>query len=176
MRHLVEVRVVDDADLAPWVDDLAHLLQQRYGGPPWNESEAENRAAAELFVAEAATTRTVVAVQDGRLVGAAQGGPGATFGADLLAADPAAAGEFRGEIFELRQLLVAPAVAARGIGGRLHDTVLDGVRLSQLLITHPAARQALHLYARRGWRWLADTEFGPEHPRVILGRSIPPER
>ena len=103
-------------------------------------------------------------------MGLAQGGSGALFGADLRAADPEAAKGWDPPVFELQQLLVSPSVAGSGIGGRLHDAVMETVAGPALLLTHPGAEAALGLYARRGWVLLARTSFGPEHPRVILGR------
>lgn len=173
---MVDVRVASAGELARVEADLVALLDERYGPAPWHESPAENATQARHLVQAASAVDTAVAVAlDGeRLVGLAQGWPGALFAADLRAADPAAAQGWDPPVFELHQLLVAPSVAGSGIGGRLHDAVMDRVKGSALLLTHPDAEAAVALYERRGWAVLAHTSFGPEHPRVVLGRRPPP--
>jgi hypothetical protein len=106
-------------------------------------------------------------------VGFAQGSAGEGFAADLHRADPGTARAWPPPVFELQQLIVDATVAGTGVGGRLHDAVMSHVPLPALLLTHPDAAAALRLYARRGWVTLAETSFGPAHPRVVLGRRPP---
>lgn len=170
---MVVVRRPLGGELSRLEDDLVALLDARYGPAPWHETPVENALQARHLVEAAvagADTVTAIALDGRHLVGLAQGGPGSLFVADLLAADPVAARGWDPPVFELQQLLVAPSVAGAGVGGRLHDAVMDRVERPALLLTHPDAEPALRLYARRGWVELARTSFGPDHPRVILGR------
>ncbi len=171
----MEVRRVVADELARFEGDLVALLEERYRPSPWHESTAENVAQARHLVEASAggDTVTAIALDGDDLLGLAQGGPGALFAADLRAAGPDAARGWDPPVFELQQLVVSPSVAGAGIGGRLHDAVMESVAGPALLLTHPDAEAALGLYERRGWVLLARTSFGPEHPRVILGRRAP---
>jgi GNAT superfamily N-acetyltransferase len=168
-----EVRPARPGELDAAVPDLVAVLVERYAGAPWHESPLENAAGARHLVAEAGWPGTVTAVAfDGtRVVGIAQGGFGETFLADLRGADPVVAAGWGAPVFELRQLVVAAAAAGRGVGGRLHDTVMGAVTAHALLLTHPDAGAALALYGRRGWRTLATAVLAPGHPRLVLGRT-----
>jgi hypothetical protein len=149
---------------------LLALFRERYGAPPWNESDAENaQAVAHLIeAARAPATRTAIACgADGGLVGVCQGAPGNTFLADLRGVLPGLADSLRAPVFELRQLAVTTSCSGAGLGGRLHDEVMSAVAGPALLLTHPLASAAGVLYARRGWVDTARVHFGPEHPRDI---------
>ena len=75
--------------------------------------------------------------------------------------------------FELAELHVAPEHRLRGIGGALHDDLLDGVRLA-VLSTQADNRPALAMYERRGWTvLLPELDFGSGRPFAILGREAP---
>lgn len=59
------------------------------------------------------------------------------------------------DAFEFVELAVDPDHQGRGIGGRLHDAILDGVtERTALLSTGVAPSNAHHLYASRGWQTL----------------------
>ncbi len=149
------------------------LLTSRYAAPPWSESPEELMSAAHHLAAEGGRhgVATAVARRHGRIVGLAQGGPGRAFADDLAMARPREDLEEWGPpAFELTQLLVAPGAEGQGVGSRLHDVVIRGVRLPALLLTHPEAAAALRLYDRRGWGVLGHLDVAPGHPRLVLGR------
>ncbi|HET6966976.1 MAG TPA: GNAT family N-acetyltransferase [Ornithinibacter sp.] len=173
---MVDVRPARPGELESVERELVACLDERYGPPPWCESPEENaREGARLVEAGALPGAVTALALDGRrLVGFAQVRPGELFAADLRAADPVIALAWPAPLAELHQLLVSASVGGRGVGSRLHDTVMDPVRVPALLITHPDATTALRLYARRGWTTLATTSFGPSNPRVVLGRRPAP--
>lgn len=75
--------------------------------------------------------------------------------------------------FELAELHVAPDHRLRGIGGALHDEVLEGVSLA-VLSTQSDNRPAHALYEGRGWTVvLPELDFGSGRPFAILGREAP---
>lgn len=56
------------------------------------------------------------------------------------------------DCFELAELAVAPAFQGRGIGGKLHDTLLANLtHQTAALSTIQAESNALHLYRKRGY-------------------------
>lgn len=78
--------------------------------------------------------------------------------------------------FELVELHVLPAYQGRGLGGRLHDLVLEGVpNRTAVLSTRRADSPAMALYRRRGWVVLIDEMLFPGNPVPfrILGRDLP---
>lgn len=79
--------------------------------------------------------------------------------------------------FELAELAVLPAYQGRGIGGQLHDRLLNGLpQRTALLSTMQAETNAMALYRKRGWRLiLSDFLFaGAVRLYVILGKDLPP--
>lgn len=171
----MDVRPARPGELERVERELAALLDERYGPPPWGESPEENAREAGRLVEAAARpgTLTALALDGRRLVGLAQGSPGELFLADLRAADPLVALAWPPPVFELHQLALTASATGSGAGARLHDTVMGRVRVPALLITHPHATAALRLYSRRGWTALAETSFGPANPRVVLGWRPP---
>jgi ribosomal protein S18 acetylase RimI-like enzyme len=78
--------------------------------------------------------------------------------------------------FELVELHVGPAYRRRGIGGTLHDALLDGLEgRTAVLSTQVGNHPARELYARRGWRVVIPRlRFGPGgEPYCILGLELP---
>ena len=71
--------------------------------------------------------------------------------------------------FELVELHVAPRFRRQGIGGRLHDVILDGLASpTAVLSTQVDNQPAIALYEGRGW----ETIIEPIH----FGRGYPPYR
>jgi len=86
------------------------------------------------------------------------GGPG-EYWYDLVyeAMPPAMREAWLGEHFEFVELLVAPEARGRGLGGRLHDSLLEGRPEPVALLTVRAENAlALGLYRKRGWEVLLD--------------------
>jgi GNAT superfamily N-acetyltransferase len=79
------------------------------------------------------------------------------------------------DCFEFAELAVVPEFQGRGIGGLLHDTLLDGLRQSTALLSTQKANQlALSFYETRGWIVLSDWMMfsNRTEPYVILGLDL----
>jgi ribosomal protein S18 acetylase RimI-like enzyme len=75
--------------------------------------------------------------------------------------------EWVGGHFEFVELAVAPRYRRRGLGRRLHDTLLDGVSQRALLsTTDDLADPAVQLYLSSGWRKLGVLRPGTQ----VMGR------
>jgi ribosomal protein S18 acetylase RimI-like enzyme len=69
--------------------------------------------------------------------------------------------------FEFVELAALPAYRGRGLGSRLHDTLIAGVRQRCLLSTaDDPTDPAVRLYLRRGWRKLGVLRPGVQ----VMGR------
>ncbi len=100
-----------------------------------------------------------------------------TWWRELVAAemDPAAAREWLEDCFEFVELAVVPSFQGQRIGGRLHDTLLAGVKhRTAVLSTLQADTNAMHLYRKRGWVNLIENFRFPgiEKPFAIMGMKI----
>ena len=83
-----------------------------------------------------------------------------------------------GDTFELVELAVRPAWQGQGIGGRLHDLLLEGLpHRTALLSTLKAETSALHLYHKRGWVTLIDEFYysSIRKPYRIMGFRLQPD-
>jgi ribosomal protein S18 acetylase RimI-like enzyme len=77
--------------------------------------------------------------------------------------------------FELVELAVRPDLRRRGIGGRLHDALLDGLDApTAVLSTETDNEPALALYGARGWQVVVpELDFGPAYPPfLVLGKEL----
>ena len=123
--------------------------------------------------------RAVAAREGGRLVGLAYGylgGPGQWWHGRVAAAmTPAQRGRWLvpGH-FELAELMVRVGARRRGLGGALHDAVLDGLASpTALLSTQPDNEAALALYSRRGWEVVVDSvDLAAPVPYLVLGKEL----
>lgn len=78
-------------------------------------------------------------------------------------------------VFEFTEFAVLPAAQGRGIGGRLHDTILaDLPHRTAILSTYQGETTALHLYRRRGWQTLVGDYVFPGGGRtyVLMGLEL----
>lgn len=80
--------------------------------------------------------------------------------------------------FELAELHVLPARQGRGVGGRLHDLLLEAVDApAAVLSTRRGETPAMALYRSRGWEVLIDAMDFPsvtEQFRILGKRLAPP--
>jgi ribosomal protein S18 acetylase RimI-like enzyme len=124
--------------------------------------------------------RFLGARENGRLAGFAygyEGGSGEWWHDRVAAAlDPVARYEWLApNHFEFVELMVAPELEGRGIGGRLHDELLAGARgPTAVLSTQKSNERARRFYGRRGWETIVgDMDFGEGfEPFVVLGKRL----
>ena len=76
--------------------------------------------------------------------------------------------------FEFTELHVRDEFRRRGIGGELHDTVLDGIDSpTAVLSTQTDNEPALALYRGRGWQVIVPyLDFGSGRPFLIMGKDL----
>jgi len=76
--------------------------------------------------------------------------------------------------FEFTELHVRAEYRRRGIGAKLHDTVLDGLDSpTAVLSTQTDNEPALALYRGRGWRVIVPyLDFGSGRPFLIMGKEL----
>lgn len=79
------------------------------------------------------------------------------------------------EHFEFTELHVRSEFRRRGIGGSLHDRLLDGVDApTAVLSTQTDNEPAIALYLGRGWQVIVPyLDFGSGRPFLIMGRDLP---
>ncbi len=77
--------------------------------------------------------------------------------------------------FEFTELHVRAAFRRRGIGGSLHDALLDGLEApTAVLSTQTDNEPAIALYLGRGWQVIVPyLDFGSGRPFLIMGRDLP---
>jgi ribosomal protein S18 acetylase RimI-like enzyme len=75
--------------------------------------------------------------------------------------------------FELVELAVRHDLRRQGIGGRLHDAVLEGERGPALLSTQVDNEPALALYRSRGWETVLPRIEFPMGSYCVMGRAAP---
>jgi len=115
--------------------------------------------------------RLVVATEGSAVAGFGWGyiGERGQYWTDLVcdALPGSVADEWVGGHFEFVELAVAPQYRRRGLGRRLHDTLLDGVgRRALLSTTDDLADPAVQLYLSSGWRKLGVLRPGTQ----VMGR------
>ena len=79
------------------------------------------------------------------------------------------------DAFHLAEIALLPEFWGRGLGGGLHDHLLQGrPQRTAVLSTIAAPSNAFHLYARRGWQVLLDRFSPPGMMRVyrMLGLKL----
>ncbi len=121
------------------------------------------------------------APEAGRLLGfiyGYSGEPGQWFH-DLLRATlpPPIVARWLADSFELVEFGVLPEAQGRGLGGRLHDTLLASVtNPTAILTTRQGDTAARQLYLRRGWQEVCADYHFPDNaqPYAILGRDRVP--
>ena len=104
------------------------------------------------------------------------GGPGLWW-FDLVstAIDPHIYDQWMTNYFEVVELAVAPPYQGLGLGGRLHDRLLEGLpHQTAVLSTIQFETTALLFYRKRGWvTLLQDFYFpGSKNPYLIMGFDL----
>jgi ribosomal protein S18 acetylase RimI-like enzyme len=118
--------------------------------------------------------------EDGRLAGIAYGYRGAAgqWWHDLVAEamdEQAREHWLAPGHFEFVELAVRPDLRRRGLGGRLHDALLEGLDApAAVLSTEVDNEPALALYRGRGWQVVVPKiDFGPDFaPFLVMGKEL----
>lgn len=178
-------------DLRPALLDIYHTV---FTEPPYDESEATVRQFGRVLedhvhrsgfkfvaaLAENAVEPGATAEQPPEeVIGFAYGytsRPGQWwYDAVTKRLDPAVNAAWMNDPFEVVELAVRPTHQGRGIGGRLHDTLLEGLpHRTAVLSTAAVETAATHLYRKRGWVILSDafTFPGSSLPYLIMGLRL----
>jgi GNAT superfamily N-acetyltransferase len=171
------------AEIEALQPEITAVYREAFSRPPYSKPELEVR----LF--ERALPDHVER-ESFRLVGALTGEPGTLLG--FAYGYTCAAGQWwRGIVgaalpaplmstwpegsFQFAEIAVRPEAQGQGIGGRLHDHLLDGLPHQRaVLSTLRAETPAYHLYRNRGWVVLqARIDFpGIPRPYRILGLEL----
>lgn len=166
----VEIARLGAGEAGRAIAEIRRIYAAAFAAPPYAEGPAAVRGFAQAFADHAGRRgfQCVVAREPGAtaLLGFAYGYTTAA-GQPWRDAVADALGEARverwlGDAFELVDLAVDPPAHGRGIGGRLHDAMLDALpHRAALLSTAREETPALHLYAGRGWQTLVEEIWLP---------------
>jgi GNAT superfamily N-acetyltransferase len=159
---------------------IVAIYRAAFTVPPYNKPEAEVAAFARALPTQLdrAAFRFVGAFEPDtrRLVGFAYGYTSAAgqwwYETVKLALPEPAASYWLANTFQFVEIAVAPQAQGQGIGGRLHDHLLQGLEHDRaILSTLQAETVAHHLYRARGWVTLRQDFFFPgvERRYQIMG-------
>ena len=179
----VEVTSLDPAGFVAARDRIAFVYQEAFAQSEYPHPEREVARFAEVLgrhsTYEGFRCRVAREGPGGEVVGVAYGytGKPGQWWHDIVAGSlgPARAERWLGDCFELVELHLLPHLQGRGVGGRLHDALLDGVpHRTAALSTVQAETPALRLYRKRGWLPLLEhfSFPGGSRPFLILGRDL----
>lgn len=183
----IDVEPLGAADLPAHMHEVHMAYRAAFAAPPYGEGAAEltrfaqtlprhvDRDGFRLVVAREATTRQIVGFAYGYT-----GRPGQWWYDTVAAAlGDARAREWMSDCFEFVEMALLPVMQGYGIGGRLHDALLDGQRQrTAILSTYRADTNAMMLYRKRGWEPLLEDFVYPsdspteDKPFVIMGKRL----
>ena len=177
-----EIAELRPADLRPLRAQLLRVYRETFSGPPYNEREDDvvifydrllrhSQYPGFRFLAAMATGGDLLGLTDGY-----SSLPGQWWhevvGREM---SPELRREWLQGAFDFTELAVRPSARGRGIGGPLHDALLEGLpHPTACLSTHQSQTVALGLYRKRGWvELLRDYHFpGFAQPYLILGKKL----
>lgn len=180
----IHFQVVSPSDVESLKADLAEIYLQAFQDPPYSKSQSE--------VGDFLHFLPIHSVQPGfRMIIATdtekEKAVGFTYGrtankehpwhaaveAPLQAAGP---GKWLKSAFQIVEMAVVPTAQKQGIGGRLHDRLLEGLPHRRAVLTTIAAESiADRLYSSKGWKVLLEEINVPGHPRTyrVMGLELP---
>jgi GNAT superfamily N-acetyltransferase len=178
----VEIEVITrPQELEPFQDDIVAVYGEVFALPPYYERDLGVQGFAQRLPRHAHWPgfRCCIAREAGRVAGF-------TYGATLApnqwwwqcvapSMNRRQVARWLEDAFYFAELAVRPALRRRGIGGRLHDTLLaERPQRTAVLSMTPQARPALTLYHNRGWVVLLDNFFfpGANTPTYIMGLAL----
>lgn len=164
-------------------EEIIHVYREAFSLPPYDRNEIDVRGFAHSLArhTQRKDFRCCVATEHpgGRVLGFVYGytsEPGQWWH-DIVARalDPTTIQQWLSGAFEFVELAVLPSAQGQGIGGKLHDTILEGLpHRTAALSTYQTETTALQLYRKRGWIPLLQNFFFPNtsHPFLILGLHL----
>lgn len=181
--HL-HIAVCQSGDVRRWHDELVDVYRQAFRAPPYAKGENVVRQFRSTLLRHAQRDAfRCIAARDadaGALVGFGYGyasRQGQWWHDEVLRQlDAATAEAWFADAFEIVELAVRPQMQGRGIGGRLHDVLLDGVaQRTAVLSTLDADTRGFRLYRSRGWSVLRSGFYfsGVSDPYLIMGKRLP---
>jgi ribosomal protein S18 acetylase RimI-like enzyme len=169
------------ADAAASIEPILKVYSQALMPPPYNKSIADVQMFASIFEGhfDREGFRLFVARADGNVAGFAYGyksQPGGWW-RDHVAQEMGSrlAVEWLEDAFEFTELAVKPVFEGRGIGGALHDALLDGVGTrTAVLSTLQEGTRGLGLYEHKGWMTLLENVWfgGTPAPYRVMGLRL----
>lgn len=159
----------------PLLDPICALYDDVFSAPPffWRDDESELHRERLLRLLDDPSFGVVVALAGEELAGFAYGfrvPPDTTRWADLIGgASPDVAAEWPGRTFLLFDYGVRASLRGRGLGRRLHDTLLASRDEQRATLTvQPTAKDTKAIYEHWGWRQVGQVEGGPMAPAPVF--------
>ena len=177
----VELLLLPGEQLERVEPQLLQVYRSAFATPPYSESEADiKRFARSLRLhAERDDFRCCMAKDQDIVVGFAYGyrSEAGQWWHDTVARamTPQMVEAWLDDAFEFVVLAVVPERQGEGIGGRLHDALLDGVTFGKaILSTSQTETTGLQLYRKRGWAPLLENfQFpGGRAPFLLMGLDL----
>lgn len=179
----VEIVGLPATELGPVIEQILHVYGAAFALPPYNRDASQTQAFAGTLMRHLANDdfRCCVAREDGngRILGFTYGYTGrpGQWWYDVVAAamEPRVVEQWLDGGFEFVELAVLPEAQGRGLGGRLHDALLDGQpHRAATLSTIQYETAALGLYRKRGWVKLLQGVVFPNvpEPYLVMGLDL----
>jgi GNAT superfamily N-acetyltransferase len=182
-RLTISVRLLTNAELSRATPGIVEVYRATFTAPPWDETDEHVQWFGERFAEHTLREGFRCAVAcDGdtaHAVGFAYGykvAPGEWW-YDLArrTLGTVAAGRWLADALEFVELAVVPSARGRGVGGRLHDALLDGLSCrTAVLTTLDDETTATRFYRNRGWITLVAGFVypGSEKGCVLMGLDL----
>lgn len=175
------VYAVEAKSVPAYQEQLVTIYRRAFARPPYGKDETEIAEFARSLprhLVQPGFRMVIAEAQPGLLAGFAYGfnnDPDHLWYREAAKALPAAVvAEWLAGGFRLVEIAVTPEMQGRGIGGRLHDRLLQGVvKRRATLLTIAADSSAYQMYRKRGWILLhgALTFPGIARPYRLMGHE-----
>jgi ribosomal protein S18 acetylase RimI-like enzyme len=177
-RPLIKAITTDEA--LAIADRFVAVYREVFSQPPYSETEDDVGRFAGQFARHSTYPgfRCVIATEGRNLLGFAYGylGQSGQYWHDHVRTllDPALHQRWVKGSFEFVELGVVSCARGRGIGGRLHDRLLDVATRTAVLSTSPEDTTAKRLYQKRGWVTLYRGVWSPgsDYEAEIMGLDL----
>jgi GNAT superfamily N-acetyltransferase len=180
--NAVTVRSLSNRQIGSFLGQFVRIYRDAFAAPPYCKGEQEVADFAQSLPqhGEREGFRLVAAVAGttGDPVGFAYGfknTPGQLWHQEVARAiRPQVVAEWLMDSFRLVEIAVAPGAQGHGIGGLLHDHLLNGLPYRRAVLSTLAAETNAHwMYLKRGWAVLLDEIIfpGAARPYRVMGRD-----